>query len=69
MRQKIIAKAEKLKLTQKDNRWTMTGGKWGPHGLYEPCFNHRVSAHWEGYMTNNGIKWEGHPEYFPGKLI
>lgn len=37
------------------NHWKMTGGAYGSHGLYEPCYNERVSAHWLGYIVNNGL--------------
>lgn len=46
----------RLKFNRKAGRWLMTGGKYGEHCIYEPCYNTRTNAHWFGYCQNNGHK-------------
>ena len=56
----IRAKAGKLRLwfNPKNNKWDMTGGKWGKHCIYSnPVYNERVAGHWRGYIENNGEKY------------
>ena len=55
-RTKIVAKCESLRLKTNGDKWEMTGGKFGSHVIYEPCYNNRVHAHWFGYCQNNGAK-------------
>ena len=62
-RKKLLAKINDLKLHHLDNSlWIMSGGKWGAHRLYEPCYNERVVAHWQGYCFNNGVKVAPYPK-------
>jgi len=55
---RIMARCGNLRLWFHPVRtqWTMTGGTYGEHAIYEPCYNDRVHAHWDGYCVNNGHK-------------
>lgn len=55
-RMRIVSRCDKLRLWTDGSKWKMTGGKYGEHAIYEPCYNARVHAHWFGYCQNNGAK-------------
>ena len=59
---KLLAKSGPLKLHVMNERWMMSGGKYGGHAIYEPCYNERVAAHWQGYCVNNGVKVAPYPD-------
>ena len=43
----------------KNDCWEMMGGIYGPHKIYnQGVFNDKVKTHWEGYIVNNGLKFD-----------
>lgn len=62
---RTIAKCGKMRLKQYPGKLVMTGGKYGPHYVREADYTERANLHWQGYIANNGVKWQGHIEYFP----
>lgn len=42
-----------LSMSVEGNRIMMTGGRYGNHDIIRSSDEHRIRAHWMGYITNN----------------